>query len=132
MPLDIMDFFYNKFFLQYNEKFLWFYFYVIFYQFLPIKDNLTLAILLNMVIIYNMDFFILYLLLLSFILSFNINNMLKETPRKRKSLTAAQQKEICLKKETTPYLKQKNLNYIDVLNILRGHVTSNITSTFYI
>jgi hypothetical protein len=31
--------------------------------------------------------------------------MPKETPRKRKSLTAAQQKEIYLKKETTPYLK---------------------------
>jgi hypothetical protein len=35
--------------------------------------------------------------------------MPKETPRKRKSLTAAQKKEICLKKETTPYLKQKDL-----------------------
>jgi hypothetical protein len=58
--------------------------------------------------------------------------MPKETPRKRKSLIAAQQKEIYLKKETTPYLKQKDLNYIDVLNILRGHVTSNITPTFYI
>jgi hypothetical protein len=58
--------------------------------------------------------------------------MPKETPRKCKSLTAAQQKEICLKKETTPYLKQKDLNYIDILNILRGHVTSNITLMFYI
>jgi hypothetical protein len=35
--------------------------------------------------------------------------MPKETPRKRKSLTAAQKKEICLKKEITPYLKQKDL-----------------------
>jgi hypothetical protein len=77
MPLDITDFFYNEFFLQYNEEFLWFLiehfivilvnFYVIFYQILPIKDNLTLTILLNMVIIIKMDFFILYLLLLSFI-----------------------------------------------------------------
>jgi hypothetical protein len=58
--------------------------------------------------------------------------MPKETSRKRKSLTAVQQKEICLKKETTPYLKQKDFNYIDVLNILRGHVISNITSMFYI
>jgi hypothetical protein len=55
--------------------------------------------------------------------------MPKETPKKCKSLTAAQQKEICLEKETTPYLKQKDLNYIDVLNILKGHVTSNITPT---
>jgi hypothetical protein len=58
--------------------------------------------------------------------------MPKETPRKRKSLTAVQQKEICLKRETTPYLKQKDLNYIDVLNILRGYMTLNITPTFYI
>jgi hypothetical protein len=35
--------------------------------------------------------------------------MPKKTSRKRKSLTAAQKKEICLKKETTPYLKQKDL-----------------------
>jgi hypothetical protein len=35
--------------------------------------------------------------------------MPKETPKKRKSLTAAQKKEICLKKKTTPYLKQKDL-----------------------
>ena len=40
---------------------------------------------------------------------FNINNMLKETPRKRKSLTAAQKKEICLKKISTPSLKQKDI-----------------------
>ena len=33
----------------------------------------------------------------------------KETPRKRKSLTAAQKKEICLKKISTPSLKQKEL-----------------------
>jgi hypothetical protein len=35
--------------------------------------------------------------------------MPKETLRKHKSLIAAQKKEICLKKETTPYLKQKDL-----------------------
>ena len=32
-----------------------------------------------------------------------------ETPRRRKSLTAAQKKEICLKKMSTPFLKQKEL-----------------------
>src|SRR5581483_723399 len=42
-------------------------------------------------------------------LSFNINNMPKETPRKRKSLTAAQKKEICSKKISTPSLKQKDI-----------------------
>ena len=36
-------------------------------------------------------------------------------PRKRKSLTAAQKKEICLKKKSTPFLKQKELaNEYDV------------------
>ena len=35
--------------------------------------------------------------------------MPKETPKKRKSLTAAQKKEICLKKISTPFLKQKDL-----------------------
>ncbi|EXX56289.1 tigger transposable element-derived protein 6-like [Rhizophagus irregularis DAOM 181602=DAOM 197198] len=35
--------------------------------------------------------------------------MPKETPRKRKSLTSAQKKEICLKKISTPFLKQKDL-----------------------
>jgi hypothetical protein len=35
--------------------------------------------------------------------------MPKETLRKRKSLTAAQKKEICLKKISTPSLKQKDL-----------------------
>jgi hypothetical protein len=84
-------------------------FYVIFYQILPIKDNLTLAILLNMVIIIKMDFLHCTYCYFHLFLSFNINNMPKETPRKRKSLTAAQKKEICLKKETTPYLKQKDL-----------------------
>jgi hypothetical protein len=58
--------------------------------------------------------------------------MPKETSRKRKSLIAVQQKEICLKKETTPYLKQKDLNYIDVLNILRGYMILNIILMFYI
>ena len=47
-------------------------------------------------------------------LSFNINNMPKETPRKRKSLTAAQKKEICSKKISTPSLKQKKLAKDDV------------------
>ncbi len=42
-------------------------------------------------------------------LFFNINNMPKETPRKRKSLTAAQKKDICLKKISTPSLKQKDI-----------------------
>ena len=38
-----------------------------------------------------------------------------ETPRRRKSLTAAQKKEICLKKMSTPFLKQKELaNEYDV------------------
>ncbi|CAG8739293.1 17441_t:CDS:2, partial [Rhizophagus irregularis] len=35
--------------------------------------------------------------------------MPKETPRKCKSLTSAQKKEICLKKISTPFLKQKDL-----------------------
>ena len=35
--------------------------------------------------------------------------MPKETLRKRRSLTAAQKKEICLKKIFTPSLKQKDL-----------------------
>ena len=35
--------------------------------------------------------------------------MPKETSKKRKSLTAAQKKEICLKKISTPFLKQKDL-----------------------
>ncbi|GBC21100.2 tigger transposable element-derived protein 6-like [Rhizophagus irregularis DAOM 181602=DAOM 197198] len=35
--------------------------------------------------------------------------MPKETPRKRKSFTSAQKKEICLKKISTPFLKQKDL-----------------------
>ena len=42
-------------------------------------------------------------------LSFNINNIPKETLRKRKSLTAAQKKKICLKKISTPSLKQKDI-----------------------
>lgn len=38
-----------------------------------------------------------------------------ETSRKRKSLTAAQKKEICFKKTSTPLLKQKELaNEYDV------------------
>src|SRR5215213_10018766 len=38
-----------------------------------------------------------------------------ETPKKRKSLTAAQKKEICLKKISHPFLKQKELaNEYDV------------------
>jgi len=40
--------------------------------------------------------------------------MPKETPRKRKSLTAAQKKEICSKKISTPSLKQKKLAKDDV------------------
>ncbi|CAB5208536.1 unnamed protein product [Rhizophagus irregularis] len=35
--------------------------------------------------------------------------MPKETPRKRKSLTSAQKKEVCLKKISTSFLKQKDL-----------------------
>ncbi|CAB5196969.1 unnamed protein product, partial [Rhizophagus irregularis] len=35
--------------------------------------------------------------------------MPKETPRKRKSLTSAQKKKVCLKKISTPFLKQKDL-----------------------
>lgn len=35
--------------------------------------------------------------------------MLKETSKKRKSLTAAQKKEICSKKISTPSLKQKDI-----------------------
>ncbi|CAB5188838.1 unnamed protein product [Rhizophagus irregularis] len=37
------------------------------------------------------------------------NKQLNGIPRKRKSLTAAQKKEICLKKISTPFLKQKEL-----------------------
>jgi len=37
------------------------------------------------------------------------NKQNNEVPRKRKSLTAAQKKEICLKKISTPSLKQKEL-----------------------
>lgn len=36
-------------------------------------------------------------------------NQLNGTPRKRKSLTAVQKKEICLKRMFTPFLKQKEL-----------------------
>lgn len=39
----------------------------------------------------------------------NSKKQLNETSRKRKSLTAAQKKEICLKKAITPYIKQKEL-----------------------
>ena len=42
-------------------------------------------------------------------LFFNINNMPKETTRKCKLLTAAQKKDICLKKISTPSLKQKDI-----------------------
>src|SRR5215470_17843913 len=45
----------------------------------------------------------------------NSRKQLNETPRKRKSLTAAQKKEVCLKKLSTPFLKQKELaNEYDV------------------
>jgi hypothetical protein len=45
----------------------------------------------------------------------NSRKQLTEVPRKRKSLTAAQKKEICLKKLSTPLLKQKELaNEYDV------------------
>ena len=59
-------------------------------------------------------FHILFHLLRLFILHnfFNmpkVNNKDKEISRKRKSLTAAQKKEICLKKISTPSLKQKEL-----------------------
>src|SRR3954451_854435 len=39
----------------------------------------------------------------------NSKKQLNETSRKCKSLTAAQKKEICLKKAITPYIKQKEL-----------------------
>src|SRR4051812_30527099 len=39
----------------------------------------------------------------------NSKKQLNETSRKRKSLTAAQKKEICLKKATTSFIKQKEL-----------------------
>src|SRR2546429_5605876 len=42
-------------------------------------------------------------------LFFNINNMPKETPREHKSLTATQKKDVCLKKISTPSLKQKDI-----------------------
>ena len=70
--------------------------------------------------------FILYLPLLHFfypssffkmpkITPVNSKKQLNVTPRKRKSLTAAQKKEICLKKLSTPLLKQKELaNEYDV------------------
>ena len=40
-------------------------------------------------------------------LFFNINNMLKETPRKRKSLTAAQKKRDLLKENIYSFFKTK-------------------------
>ena len=70
--------------------------------------------------------FILYLPLLHFFYSTSFFKMLKttpvnsrkqlnETPKKHKYLTAAQKKEICLKKISTPLLKQKELaNEYDV------------------
>src|SRR4051794_25459273 len=70
--------------------------------------------------------FILYLPLLHFfypssffkmpkITPVNSKKQLNVTPRKRKSLTAAQKKEICSKKLSTPLLKQKELaNKYDV------------------
>ena len=39
----------------------------------------------------------------------NSKKQLNEISKKRKSLTAAQKKEICLKKISTPFLKQKEL-----------------------
>src|SRR3954467_8678380 len=64
--------------------------------------------------------FILYLSLLHFfypssffkmpkITPVNFRKQLNVTSRKRKSLTVAQKKEICLKKLSTPLLKQKKL-----------------------
>ena len=45
----------------------------------------------------------------------NSRKQLNEAPKKRKSLTAAQKKEICLKKISAPLLKQKELaNKYDV------------------
>ena len=38
-----------------------------------------------------------------------LENQPNGAPRKRKSLTLAQKKEICLKKMSTPFLKQKEL-----------------------
>src|SRR4051812_5773756 len=70
--------------------------------------------------------FILYLFLLHFfypssffkmpkIMPVNSRKQLTKVPRKRKSLTAAQKKEIYLKKLSTPLLKQKELaNEYDV------------------
>ena len=39
----------------------------------------------------------------------NSKKQYNEASRKRKSLTGAQKKEICLKKTTTPFIKQKEL-----------------------
>ena len=70
--------------------------------------------------------FILYLPLLHFFYStsffkmpkttpVNSRKQLNEAPKKRKSLTAAQKKEVCLKKISAPLLKQKELaNEYDV------------------
>ena len=44
-------------------------------------------------------------LIISFYFASSIFNMPKVTPKKRKSLTAAQKKEICLKKISKPFLK---------------------------
>ena len=45
----------------------------------------------------------------------NSKKQFNEAPKKRKSLTAAQKKEICLKKISAPLLKQKELaNEYDV------------------
>ena len=48
-------------------------------------------------------------LIISFYFASSIFNMPKVTPKKRKSLTVAQKKEICLKKISKPFLKQKEL-----------------------
>ncbi|RGB27788.1 hypothetical protein C1646_768650 [Rhizophagus diaphanus] len=50
-----------------------------------------------------------------------------EAPKKRKSLTTAQKKEICLKKSSSPFLKQKDLaKEYYVKNALQaGHIISD-------
>lgn len=95
-------------------------------MYFTIKDNLTLILhdfffkCSNFKYFYKINngrcsCFIFYFILLRLFTLHNfsnmpkVNNKDKEIPRKRKSLTAAQKKEICLKKISTPSLKQKEL-----------------------
>lgn len=96
-------------------------------MYFTIKDNLTLILhgFFSNVVISSIFYkinndrcscFIFYFILLRLFTLHNFFNMPKvnnkqnnEVPRKRKSLTAAQKKEICLKKISTPTLKQKEL-----------------------